>query len=224
MSGKRLIVEHADFVSTAADWIRQAIDEVLRERGKCHLMLAGGGTPLPVYKALKDMRLPWERLILYFGDERCVSPQDPDSNYGSIINSLFPQGPTQGLEIHRMHGEGDPATAAQAYAALLPDRMDILLLGMGSDGHTASLFPGSPALEEFERLVMPVIGSKPPPQRLTITPPVIHSARRILVMVEGEGKAEAVQRALEKGDVPVALASHGDWLMDLAAASALTGS
>lgn len=122
-----------------------------------------------------------------------------------------------------MRGEDAPELAAQEYEALLPDQIDILLLGMGGDGHTASLFPGSVALDESARRILPVIGSKPPPQRLTITPVVINSARKVLVLAEGKNKAEAVHRALELGDVPVALASNGDWLIDRAAASALTG-
>ena len=221
MNGKRMLVEHSAFVGQGVDWILQAIESTLKSRDECHLMLAGGGTPLPVYSALTQESLPWASLILYFGDERCVPPDHADSNYGAIMQALFPQGQPPGLRVHRMRGEIEPAEAAREYAALLPDSIDILLLGMGGDGHTASLFPGSPALDERALRVMPVIGSKPPPQRLTITPPVIKSAGRLLVMVEGAGKAEAVRRALEVGDVPVALAREGDWLMDREAASLL---
>lgn len=221
MDGKRIFVDSAEFVDVAVSWITSAIHETLRDHGFCHLMLAGGGTPLPIYKTLADMDLPWSDLALYFGDERCVPPEHSDSNFRAITESLFPQGIPGHLKLFRMRGEDDPETAAQAYAALLPDKIDILLLGMGGDGHTASLFPASPALEESDRLVLPVIGSKPPPQRLTITPVVLKSARKVLVLAEGEGKAIAVHRALEVGDVPVALARGGDWLIDTAAASAL---
>lgn len=221
MGGKRIIVESADFVDRAVNWIVSAIQDVLQERRVCHLMLAGGGTPLPIYRSMAKLDLPWSDLILYFGDERCVPSDHPDSNYRAVTESLFPQGMPDNLQIHRMKGEEDPATAAQAYAAMLPDQIDILLLGMGGDGHTASLFPGSAALDESVRPVLPVIGSKPPPQRLTITPVVINSARKILVLAEGGNKAVAVQRALLSGDVPVALARKGDWLIDRAAASEL---
>ncbi|MEN8168143.1 MAG: 6-phosphogluconolactonase [Pseudomonadota bacterium] len=224
MDGNRMIVEHGEFITKAADWIISAVDEAVRERGICHLMLAGGGTPLPVYMALARMGLSWGNLVLYFGDERCVPPDHTDSNYRAITESLFPQGIPQEVKLQRMRGEDDPELAARAYEAQLPERIDILLLGMGADGHTASLFPGSPALDETNRLVMPVIGTKPPPQRLTITPPVIRSARKILVMVEGAGKASAIQRVWETGDLPVALARQGDWLLDEAAASALSKS
>jgi 6-phosphogluconolactonase len=221
MQGRRLIVAESEFTASAVDWIVQAVQAAVRERDICHLMLAGGGTPLPVYRTLAQTGLPWNRLFLYFGDERCVPPDHPDSNYRAIMQALFPAGAPEGLQIHRMRGEDDPASAASAYAALLPARIDVLLLGTGEDGHTASLFPGSPALAETERLVLPVIGSKPPPQRLTITPPVIRAAGKILVMIAGAGKAVAVQRALDKGDLPVALAQQGDWLLDQAAASML---
>jgi 6-phosphogluconolactonase len=221
MKGKRMIVERSEFISRGVAWILQAIDETLQSRDRCHLMLAGGGTPLPIYRALAKEPLPWGSLELYFGDERCVPPDHVDSNYRAIMQALFPQGQPPEVRVHRLRGEADPVEAAREYSALLPQRIDVLLLGMGGDGHTASLFPGSPALTEEERPVMPVIGSKPPPQRLTVTPPVIQNARRLLVMVEGAGKADAVRRALEIGDVPVALAREGDWLMDQAAASLL---
>jgi 6-phosphogluconolactonase len=184
-------------------------------------MLAGGGTPLPVYRALAQLDLPWDRLVVYFGDERCVPPDHADSNYRAIREALFPTGLPEGLQLYRMHGEDEPSAAAAAYAAILPERIDVLLLGTGEDGHTASLFPGSPALTETERLVLPVIGSKPPPQRLTITPPVIQGADKILVLVSGAGKAAAMRQVWQQGDLPVALAREGDWLLDEAAAALL---
>ena len=212
--GRRMIVEATAFAERAVAWIVEAVTQTVQDRGICHWMLAGGGTPLPVYRALATLNLPWDRLVVYFGDERCVPPDHPDSNYRAISESLFPHGLPDGLRLHRMHGEDEPVTAAASYAAILPDRIDVLLLGTGEDGHTASLFPGSPALSETEHRVVPVIGSKPPPQRLTITPPVIEEADKILVMVSGAGKAAAVRQAWEQGDLPVALARHGDWLLD----------
>lgn len=222
MGGKRIIVESAEFVDRAVNWIVSAIHEVLHERGICHLMLAGGGTPLPIYRSMAKQDLPWSDLNLYFGDERCVPADHMESNFRAVTESLFPQGIPEHLLIHRMRGEDDPEKAAQAYAAILPDQIDILLLGMGGTDILPHFSPGSAALDESVRLVLPVIGSKPPPQRLTITPLVIKSARKILVLAEGGNKAVAVQRALESGDVPVALARKGDWLIDKAAASGLT--
>jgi len=219
--GRLIVVETEEFTERAVTWIVEALTQAVAARGVCHWMLAGGGTPLPVYRALAGLDLPWNRLLVYFGDERCVPPDHPDSNYRAIREALFPSGLPDGLQLHRMHGEDEPAAAAAAYTAILPTRIDVMLLGTGEDGHTASLFPGSPALDETEQPVLPVIGSKPPPQRLTITPPVIRQADRILLLVSGAGKAAAVRQAWELGDLPVALARQGDWLLDRPAAALL---
>jgi len=215
MNDMRKIVEPEAFVEAAASWIREKIDVVLQQSDHCHLMLAGGGTPLPVYDYLASQDdLPWQRITLYFGDERCVPPNTVESNGHTVTSRLFPNGLPQGTKLYRMCGDDQPDKAAQDYEAILPTRVDILLLGMGEDGHTASIFPGSVALDEERRKVMPVIGNKPPMQRLTITPPVIRDARHVLVMVRGEDKADAVRWALSEHSVPAALAEHGDWLMD----------
>lgn len=222
MSGMRKVVDAEAFADTAAAWIREKIDAVLRQSNHCNLMLAGGTTPLPVYDRLAAQGdIPWQRITLYFGDERCVPPHTPESNAHSVIARLFPEGVPQGVKVHRMCGEENPDMAAQEYESKLPARIDILLLGMGEDGHTASIFPGSVALDEERRRVMPVIGSKPPLQRLTITPPVIRDAQYLLVMVQGEEKADALRFALNDGSVPASLAAEGDWLMDRQAARSL---
>jgi 6-phosphogluconolactonase len=218
MTGKREIVEPEAFVESAVAWIRQHVEQVLAEAPVCHLMLAGGGTPMPVYERLAQQDdLPWSRIVLYFGDERCVPNETPENNAHMALCQLFPQGVPRGLSVHRMCGEEEPDRAAQAYESILPPQVDILLLGMGDDGHTASIFPGSAALDEEQRRVMPVIGNKPPWQRLTITPPVIREARHLLVLVRGEDKADAVRWALHDASVPAALAADGDWLLDTGA-------
>lgn len=222
MSGMRKIIESDAFVDTAAEWILQMIDRVLQQSNHCHFMLAGGSTPLPVYEQLATRGdIPWHRITLYFGDERCVPPMTPESNAFTVISRLFPNGVPKDMTVHRMCGEKDPDEAAQAYEAILPARIDIMLLGIGEDGHTASIFPGSVALDEEKRRIMPVIGSKPPLQRLTITPRVIRDAQHLLVMVQGEDKADAVRWALNDRSVPAALAVEGDWLMDTGAARSL---
>ncbi|RLJ17412.1 6-phosphogluconolactonase [bacterium endosymbiont of Escarpia laminata] len=222
MAGERIIVDGARFVVAASQWILDTIETVLQHSERCHLMLAGGGTPMPVYRKLSQQEIPWERMTIFFGDERCVPPTHEASNYRAAVEALFPRGLPDDLILHRMHGEDDPETAAEAYEAILPEQIDILLLGLGEDGHTASLFPDSDALEEWQRRIIPVVGSKPPPQRLTITPAVVRSAIHTLMMVEGDGKADAVRRALEVGDVPATLASEATWLLDRAAALALS--
>ncbi|MET0064740.1 MAG: 6-phosphogluconolactonase [Candidatus Thiodiazotropha sp.] len=222
MSRERVIVDAADFVGQAETWIVEKLKSVLETSEYCHLMLAGGGTPLPVYKRLAERSdIPWGRIRLYFGDERCVPVNTPQSNAFTVLDSLFHGAPPEGLTVYRMCGEEEPDKAAQEYEAILPERMDILLLGVGEDGHTASIFPGSAALDEERRRVMPVIGSKPPRQRLTVTPSVIQQARHVLVMVQGEDKADAVRWALLDGCVPAALAVEGDWILDRQAARSL---
>jgi 6-phosphogluconolactonase len=222
MNGERRVLESDAFDRASADWIKQKIDQVLSESEQCHLMLAGGSTPLAVYARLAAMHeIPWSRIQVYFGDERCVPSNSPENNAYTVLARLFPQGVPPGTLVHTMYAEVDPDAAASAYASILPDKIDILLLGIGEDGHTASIFPGSAAMDEEERLVMPVIGHKIPLQRLTITPPVIRKARFLLLMARGEGKADAVRWALGEGRVPAALAAHGDWFLDKAAARSL---
>jgi 6-phosphogluconolactonase len=119
----------------------------------------------------------------------------------------------------------DREAAARAYEALLPDSIDVLVLGIGEDGHTASLFPGAASLREAERRVLAVVGPKPPPERLTITPPVILAARHRIVLASGAGKADAIARALEgpwdPDTTPIQLAKRGAWFVDPPAASKL---
>jgi 6-phosphogluconolactonase len=222
MNGERKVLESDAFNVAAATWIKQRIDQVLSESELCHLMLAGGSTPLAVYDKLAGMEeIPWSQIRVYFGDERCVPSNSPENNAYTVLARLFPKGVPEGTLVYPMCAEMDPDAAASAYASILPEKIDILLLGMGEDGHTASIFPGSAALDEEERLVMPVIGHKVPLQRLTITPPVILNARFLLLMARGDGKADAVRWALGEGRVPAALAAHGDWYLDRAAARSL---
>ncbi len=195
--------------------------------GPVSLVMAGGSTPRPVYRWLAAAGgVPWSRVEIYFGDERCVPPDDPDSNYRMVRETLLEPAGIAPERVHRMEAErADRAAAAAAYAQLLPEHLDVLLLGIGEEGHTLSLFPGSPALRERERRVVPVTTPKPPPDRLTLTPPMVEGARRIFVLARGESKAEAVARALDGPlDVeacPVQLARSGEWLLDPAAAQRL---
>jgi 6-phosphogluconolactonase len=171
-------------------------------------------------------RIPWDKVGFFFGDERAVPPDSPESNYRMAWETLLRHLPVTAPQIHRMEAERDDlATVAREYEALLPDSLDVLVLGIGADGHTASLFPHAPSLSERERRVMPVTGGDPLVQRLTITPPVIRSAARILVLATGAEKAEVIARALEGPDdvagVPAQLARDGTWILDRAAAGAL---
>lgn len=226
---ERVVVRDGEgFVHAAAAWIADTIAKVLAERPRCSIALTGGQTPRAIYAHLADrfVDVPWELLDIYFGDERRVPPDDPASNYGMAYDSLLSRVPIDPARIHRMAGERDDAVAAaRDYERVLPDPLDILLLGMGADGHIASLFPGAPELHERVRRVLPSTSPEPPVGRLTITPPVIASARYLALMIAGSGKAPAVARALE-GDfdpyaLPVQFALRGSWILDEAAASLL---
>lgn len=226
---ERVVVREGDeFVRAAAAWIADTIAAVLAERERCSIALSGGHTPRPIYEHLADryVDVPWELLDVYFGDERRVPPDDPASNYRLAYEALLSRVPIDPAHVHRMPGERDDATsAAREYESVLPAPLDIVLLGMGDDGHTASLFPGAPELRERERRVLPSTSPEPPAGRLTITPPVIAAARHLAVIVAGSRKAPVVARALE-GEVdpytlPVQFALRGSWILDGAAASLL---
>lgn len=222
------VVEDADAVARrAAGWIADAIRKTVAEQGRCALALVGGTSPRGCYERLPAQpNVPWDRVEIYFGDERAVPPDSPDSNYRMAWETLLRHLPITAPHIHRMEVErGDLTTAAREYEALLPESLDILMLGVGVDGHTASLFPHAPSLSEHERRVMPVTGGDPLVQRLTITPPVITGAKRLLVIAIGAEKAAVVARALEGAadiaGVPAQLARQGTWILDRSAGGAL---
>ena len=230
LEGDRVVLpDHAAFVEAAAGKIATTLARVVQARGRCSVALAGGATPRPVYACLARAPLVgqvgWEQIDLYFTDERCVPPDDPGSNYRMVAESLLSGVPGLAARTHPMQGERrDRDAAASDYERVLPARLDLMLLGVGPDGHTASLFPRSPALDERVRRVVAVRGPTPPALRLTITPPVIAAAESVVVLVSGAEKAPAVARALagpyQPREVPSQLALHGDWVMDAAAAAA----
>jgi len=218
----------AELARKAAGWLDIEVSNAIAERGWCALGLAGGRTPEPVYRELASgSSSDWQQVHVFFGDERGVPPDHPDSNYRMVHLALLSRVPIPAAQIHRMEAErSDREAAAREYERELPPRLDVLVLGMGADGHTVSLFPGSPALDERRRLVVPVVGTKPPAERLTITPPVIEAARKVAVIATGDDKAAMVARAIEgpfaPTAVPVQLARRGVWFLDQAAAARLT--
>lgn len=215
---------------TAATRVAEVIEDTIEMRGRCTLALAGGATPRPVYERLAVSplaeRIAWDHVSIYFGDERCIPPDDRESNYRMVEEALLRHVPIPSTSVHRMEGErADTDAAARDYERLLPVRLDLLLLGMGEDGHTASLFPHSPALAERTRRVVSVSRPERLPLRLTITPPVIHAADTMIVLVAGAEKAATVARALEgpyaPDELPIQLALRGTWFVDENAASQL---
>jgi 6-phosphogluconolactonase len=221
------VCESSQVANVAAERIAQALTRAIAADGAASLALAGGTTPRATYEVLAKLSgIDWACVSVYFGDERAVPPTHPDSNYLMAQSALFEHVALLPANIHRMRGEApDQDGAARAYEACLPPRISVMILGIGEDGHTASLFPGSPALLERTRRVLPVIGPKPPPKRLSVTPPVIEAAALCVMLATGAGKADAVLRAL-RGPLdiqitPSCLARAGLWLMDHAAASKL---
>jgi 6-phosphogluconolactonase len=205
----------------AADVLATAIDAARTIHGAAHVAVAGGSTPKRAYQLLGPRLGDWRDVHLWFGDERVVPDDSPDSTLRLLRESLDAPGAT----IHRVATELGAEGAAEAYARELGDTtLDVVLLGMGEDGHTASLFPGHPQLHA-EGVVVPVHDSpKPPPDRVTLTLGKINDGRRLLLLVSGEGKANALRRVLAGPDdeVPASLLDRGK-LEVVADDAALTG-
>ena len=223
---ERIVCDSNELPSRAAARIALELTKAITLRGKASLALAGGTTPKATYEALAGISLDWSLIDVFFGDERCVPAEHGDSNYRMAKAALFDRITIPTHRIHRMQGElADRDAAARGYEAELPEQLDVVVLGIGEDAHTASLFPGSPALREEQRRVLPVTGPKPPPERLSLTPPALRSARLCLVLGSGSGKAEPVRRAfqdpLDITATPIQLARDGVWFLDAAAAAAL---
>ncbi|MEO1272560.1 MAG: 6-phosphogluconolactonase [Myxococcota bacterium] len=187
---------------------------------------SSGGTARPVYEALAQRDIDWSQVNLTFSDERAVPPDDASSNYAMARAALIDHIDIPAEQVWRLPGEADDLDAAAlAFEATLPRSVDIVLLGIGTDGHTASLFPDSPALGEHVRHVVPVQGPPPHTQRLTMTPPALMSAQQVAVLAHGRGKANILSRAMlgpfDPRSIPASLARSGLWLLDTEAAMRL---
>lgn len=199
--------------------IETLVEDSLLLNGVCKIMLTGGRSAARLYASWSRARgnsSDCSGMHLYFSDERCVPPTHPESNYRLAVKTLFPSGIPNGVGIYRMEGESsDLEGAAERYAAILPESIDIMLLSIGEDGHIASLFPGGSTLNEMNRLVVPVMGPKHPHQRLTITPKVIGRAKHVLVMAYGQQKRMVYEKALaypkEIDSLPARLVLDGEW-------------
>jgi len=207
-------------------------------QGRFSVVLAGGNTPKRVYELLASeryrSRTGWASVHIFFGDERCVPPDHPDSNYRMIKESLLSHVPIPAVHVHRMRGEDDPALSARLYEeglrAFFEDaawpRFDLILLGMGEDGHTASLFPGTAALREKKAWVVANWVEQLKAFRLTLTVPAICYAAHIVFLVTGEAKARRLHEVLNGPRNPERLPAQLiqpvdgllEWLVDRAAA------
>jgi 6-phosphogluconolactonase len=215
-------------------------NEAIAERNLFSVALAGGSTPNALYEALATVelvpRVDWEKVHVFWGDERCVAPNHEESNYRMAYDAMLRHLPVPVKQIYRMEGELEPKEAAKTYEGRLKQffqqnipRFDLILLGMGTDGHTASLFPGTKALEETKKWVMPNYVRKLSAWRLTLTAWTINQAANVTFLISGESKAEALQRVLAgrftPNEVPAQMIrpERGQlrWLMDRAAATLL---
>jgi 6-phosphogluconolactonase len=242
------IVANAEELSRMAkeEFVREARN-VVRARGVCTVALSGGSTPRGLYRSLAGERegsfrprLSWDRIHFFWGDERHVPPEHPDSNYRMAHEALLSRVAIPPDNVHRIKTEySDAGKAADEYDRTLREffrlaagqfpRFDLALLGMGSDGHTASLFPGTGAVHEQEHLVVANWVEQFHGYRVTLTPPVLNNAAYILFLVSGEDKAEVLQAVLQGAYRPdrfpaqIVRPTHGRllWLVDQAAASLL---
>src|SRR5438128_5218573 len=207
-SMSREIIRTKNFVADATKFIVDQAHKALGERGEFRIALSGGNTPRPVYAQLATIArdLPWERVLITFGDERCVPPDDRQSNFRLAQETLFVPAHIPDKSIARMRGELDPRIAAQEYQDQLDllarqrgeniYRHDLILLGLGEDGHTASLLPGTAALDETTRQVVANFVPKLDSWRLTFTFPLINQARHILFLVGAAKNPGLIERVL----------------------------
>lgn len=226
----------------ATEFVRLALESV-RSKDRFAVALSGGATPRALHSLLATAefreKIPWPHIHLFWGDERCVPPNHRDSNYGFAYETLISRVPIPAENVYRMKGEEDPQIAAFDYEQALRKffgfsarglpRFDLIFLGLGEDGHTASLFPGSEVLQEKRRLVCAAYVKRFKSNRLTLTLPVLNRAANVFFLVVGEDKASALRDVLQGKNNPHLLPAQGIrprkgrvvWFVDEAAARLL---
>lgn len=226
----------------AAQYVVRLVTEAIANHGRFTIALSGGSTPKALYSLLGNepyrSQIDWALVEIFWSDERCVPPDSSDSNYQLAQEVLLSKIPIAANQVHRMPADkADRDVASQEYTQEMQrvfgtegiPSFDLLQLGMGPEGHTASLFPHQASLHEQQRLVMPVNVPKPPPPRLTFTPPLLNAARHVLFLVTGSEKADALHAVLEGSYQPeeypaqIVRPPHGEvtWMLDTAAAGKL---
>jgi 6-phosphogluconolactonase len=240
-----IVMDSAEALNVrAAEEIAHFAGEAICTDGEFTLCLTGGSTPASTYDLLATrfrLSVDWKEVQFFWGDERCVPPDHPASNFGMAQRTMLSRLALRAEQVHRIRGELEPSLAADDYERELRQffklpvegtefpSFNLLLLGLGDNAHVASLFPRHPALHESRRLAVAVEVNATPARRISLTFPVINNARRVLFLVSGEQKAEAVRNVLEgvpdSEQYPAELVTpeHGEtvWLMDKAAASLL---
>lgn len=211
----------ADFVvhATAEEVAEAAAAEIAEavRGGARTLVLTGGTSPARTYELLAELDLEWGRVSILFGDERCVPPLDPESNYRLAKEALLDR--VNPATVYRIPGELGPDEGADLYAEVVANTapFDVVLLGVGEDGHVNSLFPGHAALKSDVLTAAIHDSPKPPPERVTMTFEAIRDAGRVIIIATGAGKAHAVAMA-KRGETPSGMISNARWLIDRAAA------
>ncbi|MBV9325227.1 MAG: 6-phosphogluconolactonase [Chloroflexi bacterium] len=241
MTAIRVLPDSAALADAAARQIVERAQAAIDAQGAFSIALSGGSTPRDLHQRLASaplaQQVDWARVHVFFGDERCVPPDDAQSNYRMADETLLSRVPIPATQIHRMRGELPPNEAAAEYESQLkaffnsdPPRLDVILLGMGDNGHTASLFPGLSAVHEQRRWVVaenvPEVGM----WRITLTPVVLNLGREVMFLVAGEAKASMLRQVLEGPYVPeekpaqIVRPTPGEviWLVDVAAAAKLS--
>lgn len=241
MSDIQVVADADALAAEAAQQIVTAAQDAIQQQGRFSFVLSGGSTPQRLYRLMAakpfSEQIDWAKVHLFWGDERCVPPDHPDSNYGMAREALLAHVPIPAAQIHRIYGEDDPGEAAQAYETTLRaffgeglPRMDLILMGMGDDGHTASLFPHSAALDAPpERWVVENLIPTKQVWRVTLTAHVINAAKEVMFLVSGAEKADRLNQVLNgpyrPHDLPSQLIRPASgkllWLVDRAAAQAL---
>lgn len=243
----RILADGAAIAQSAAQVFVRAALAGVKQKGSFTVALAGGSTPKALYHLLVSearfrAQVPWDLMTLFFGDERNVGPDDADSNFRMATEAMLSRAPLKTEQVHRIKGEyKDTEQAAFEYEQVLREyfrpgagqfpRFDLVLLGMGSEGHTASLFPGTKALQEKSRIVTRNWVGKLFTERITLTAPAINAAAEVLFMVAGADKMLALKAVLEGPHEPEQLPAqmiqpeNGSllWLVDTAAAARLSG-
>jgi len=234
----RVSADQEALFRTAADVFSEIVRNAVDAQSRCTIALSGGSTPRGLFSMLASepyrSALPWRQCAFFWGDERCVPPDHPESNYRMARETLLDRIPIPPEHVHRMRGEDPPEEAAEAYERVLRHafagdgawpHFDLILLGMGEEGHTASLFPGTPALAETRRWVVAHYVEKVQMYRLTVTLPVINHAQHVVFLVSGASKAPILQKVLASDggpdSPPAARVRPGEgqllWLVDAAA-------
>ena len=248
MASVQVFADADELSDAAADLVVLRAAAAIASDGRFTLVLSGGSTPRRLYGRLASPRcrdrIEWAQVHLFWGDERCVPPADAASNYRMAREVLIDHVPIPPAQVHRIRGEADPATAAAEYEWTLrsilrgrdgqettPPGFDVVLLGLGRDGHTASLFPGKTAGRETTRWVVAEYVEPQAMWRVTLTPPLINAAQTVVFLVAGPDKAEALAAALEGPATPDVLPAQRIkpggagplWMVDRAAAARLAG-